>query len=549
MTMPGFSRTSSLNRKLLILVMLAAALMLAGCGGRADAAAEAPPSATDTPWPTLAPVIPTPSPTLRGSNNATGEAGEEATGEPVEGTPEPPTRATTVQVSSGPQLVEQFRTTVAPGTTAVFPLEGKIDHPVRIEVIVLSGNLDPVIVIYNTQGDRLAQSNTAGPNQPEVIGQFVFPVDGYYELGITGGDGEGEVGVSVYRLDPADVEGGGTFEAIDQTLHGVIDHPSTYHTFRLPVQRGQRFDLGAEALTEGLDLQYELYDPTGALVAARDDNVDADPWLWNYMPNQSGVYTLVLSNYGETTGQYRVSYTISQSAGEAVLGARTELELQGSPRRSSWLTFEATALDAVSVEVEPLAEGVDVMVALYDSNGNKIVEVNEGGVGAKEVMSLVQFPFDTRYQIEFSTNAEGGLVEYYIRYYKQVELDDEKTGGFIAPGKFGKSGEIEGPGSVITYLFDAGAGTLIGIDAHATGRGNNLDLGFDLYAPDGTRLVRRDDVVGKNPVLDGIELAQSGRYALTLWNYGGTTGTFDVFVNDLGAPATPPGPPLDLGGE
>ena len=117
---------------------------------------------------------------------------------------------------------------------------------------MLSGNLDPVIVIYNTQGDRLAQSNTAGPNQPEVIGQFVFPVDGYYELGITGGDGEGEVGVSVYRLDPADVEGGGTFEAIDQTLHGVIDHPSTYHTFRLPVQRGQRFDLGAEALTEGL---------------------------------------------------------------------------------------------------------------------------------------------------------------------------------------------------------------------------------------------------------------------------------------------------------
>lgn len=531
--------------------ILIAALVLTACGGGpVDAAAEGTPAATETPWPTLAPFVPTPTVTPLGGQPDDAEGTEEGDEgeEEAEETPEPPAGATAVRVATGPELVEQYRTSIMPGAIAVFPLAGEMDHPVRIEVIVLSGDLDPVVVISNTAGDRLAQSNTGGPNQPEVIGQFVFPVDGYYELGITGGDGEGEVGVSVYRLDPADLEGGGTFDTIDQTLHGVIDHPSTYHTFRLPVERGQRFDLGAEALTEGLDLLYELYDPTGEMVAARDDNVDANPWLWNYMPGQSGVYTLVVTNYGETTGEYELSYTASESGGEAVLGTRTELGLQGSPRRSTWLTFEATALDAAYVEVQPVDEGVDVTVALYDSSGNKIVEVNEGGVGEDEVMSLVQFPFDTRYQIEFTTNGEDGLIEYYIRYYKQVELDEETTGSFIAPGKFGKSGEIEGPGTVITYLFDAAAGSLVGVDAHATGS-SALDLGFDLYAPDGTRMVRRDDTVGKNPVLDGIELAQTGRYALTLWNYAGTTGTYDVFVTDPGAPATPPGPPLDVDGE
>lgn len=495
-------------------MLLIAGLCLTGCGSTASTGETSVATPTATPWPTL-----------RAAD-----------------TPRPVTSQPTVESrlsetpQSGPELLDQYRVDVHVDSVSVYPLSGDPDHPVRIEVIVLSGDLDPVVEVSNSNGDRLAHSDTGGRGEPEVIGQFIFPTAGYYELGIASAEGEGEVGVSVYELGQAGLEGGGTFSSMDEELSATILHPATYHTFRLPVRRGERFDLVAESLTEDLDLLFELYDPDGVLVAARDDNVGLDPALWNYMPDHDGPYTVVVSNYGETTGDYVLRVSPSTGVGSVNLGMRTELELTGVPRRSSWLTLEGQALDAVYVEARPVDPGVDVSIVFYDGNGNQLTGVDLAGSGEEEALTLVQFPFDGEYQIEFATMAESGKIEYYVRLTRQVDLE---YGGLVVAGGFGKEGEIEGPGTVYSYVFDASAGDLIGVDAHATGiRG--LDLGFDLYAPDGTRLLRQDDDVGVNPVIDRYELPEAGRYAVTVWNYGDTVGEFDVFITKPDAPATPP---------
>lgn len=480
----------------LISLAFTAGLILVGC----RTAAEEPvtPTATPTPWPTLVPVY-TPAAT------------------------EPPP---VEEVSSGPVLVEQYRAEILEDAMSVFPLEGHIDQPVRIEVIVLEGDLDPVVVINSAAGDRLAESNTGEAGQPEVIGQFLFPGDGYYELGLYAASGSGQVGVSVYHLAPADLEGGGVFTSIDEELHGTITRPASFHTFRLPLERGQRIDLAATALTEDLDLLFELYGPDGSLVTARDDNVGVDPYLWNFMPDQSGVYTVVLTNYDEHTGDYTLRVSPSESAGEAVIGSRTEIALEGSPRRSTWLTLDGRALAGIRVETRPLDPGVDITITITDPFGNRLVSVDEFPADAPEQLTLVQFPFDGVYQIEFATLGESGLIDYYVRPTGQADID---MGGLIAVGDAGYEGEIVGPGTALAYVFNAGEGDLIGIDAHATGEGE-LDLAFDLYDPDGHLLVSRDDSVGKNPIVDRFVLTATGRYVLILWNYGGTTGPFDLFV-------------------
>src|SRR5690606_24468818 len=138
----------------------------------------------------------------------------------------------------------------------------------------------------------------------------------------------------------------------------------------------------------------------------------------------------------------------------ATLGARTEVAVQGAPRRSTWLTFDGTALDAIYVEAQPIDEGVDVQVAVYDAYGNELISVNDAGTGAGETIALMQFPFDGHYQIEFSTLGESGVVEYYIRYYRFTELEDD-TGGMVVAGGFGKSGELADPNMAVTYLFEA----------------------------------------------------------------------------------------------
>jgi hypothetical protein len=482
-------------------------IVLAGCISVRGAPGAPIPTPSLTPWPTLAPLM----------------------------TAEPGPQEVAVQ-AVGPQLIDKFRVQVMPEVLSVFPLAGDTEHPVRVEVIVLSGDVDPIITINNEAGDQLASANRSGVGEPETIGQFQFPSTGYYELGIGSASGQGDVGVSIYSLDPALLEGGGVFTSMDQELHGTMRQPASYHTFRLPVERGKRFDLSAAALTEGLDLQFELYGPDGALLEARDDNIGKDPYLWNYMPSQTGTYTVVLSNFDEHVGDYVLKVSPSTAGGEAVVGTRTKIDLSAEPRRSVWFTLDGSTPDGVLVDARP-ATGMDLTVAMYDQYGNRLTLADLGGDGARELLSFVQFPFDGSYQVEFSTKSGGGEMEYYIRPIRQVDIE---LGGKTAPGGGVKKGEISGPGMVLAYTFDAQAGDLIGVDAHATG-GTGLDLGFDLYSPDGYLLVTKDDDVGKDPMLDRIELTKSGRYVLLLWNYGGSTGPFELFVTSPEAPATPPG--------
>src|SRR5574341_173876 len=482
-----------------------AGLIVVGCrGGQKD---EATPPASATPWPTLAQVVTLDAVTLTA---------------PVE--------------SSGPQLVDQFRVDVQSDAVSIFPLAGDIDQPVRIEVIVLSGTLDPAIVISNLTGHQLAQANSGGLGQPEVIGQFIFPGNGYYELGISSVSGSGEVGVSIYRLSAADLEGGGVFSSIDQELSGSMTNPASYHTFRLPLERGTRVDITATALSEGLDLLFELYGPDGTLLAARDDNVGVDPVLWNFMPDQSGTYTLVLSNFDEHVGDYNLRISPSESGAQAVLGRRTTLTLQGSPRRSTWLTLDGRALDGIEVEARPLSPGVDIQVTLTDPNGNVLVTANLSKADEPERITLAMFPYDGEYQIEFLTLGESGEIDYYIGAVRGADIE---MGGRVSLGRARHEGAITGPGTALVYAFEAAAGDLVGIDAHATGD-SELDLGFTLFDPDGYLVMAADDLVGKDPIVDRIELTVAGRYVLIIWNFGDTTGTFDLYLTNPEAPDAPP---------
>jgi hypothetical protein len=81
---------------------------------------------------------------------------------------------------------------------------------------------------------------------------------------------------------------------------------------------------------------------------------------------------------------------------------------------------------------------------------------------------------------------------------------------------------------------------LISVAARAVGQGSNLDLVFDVYGPDGTIIKRNDDDLGKDPVADRIEVSLAGRYVVTIWNYGGTIGLFELVIDNPEAPAALP---------
>ena len=497
------------------LVILVGLVTLSGC---LISSSEHPSASSfDTPWPTLSPLTP-----LTGTVEAVTENGS-------------------------PKLVSKFRVDVVDGAMDVYPLEGIADEPVRIEVIVLQGNLDPVIAVSNDHGDQLAYANSAGPGSPEVIGQFQFPDSGYYELGIgTSSAGAGQLGVSIYRFRAGSLTGGGTFTRLGQTLRGTISQPATYQIYRFPAQRGTRFDISASALTEGLDLLFSLFGPQGNLLSSRDDDVGKDPQLLNFMPDQSGEYTVVVTNFDDLVGSYELSVSESSASTVAEVETRTELVIPDPSPTSKWINYVGRALDGLRIEVRPLDLGMDVAVSIYDQYGNRLTTANERGANQSEALSLVQLPFDGPYEIEFISLGEPGRIDYLIQNTRSADM---KQGGRVALSNFPRDGMIDETGTMLSYTFDADAGTLISVAARPGAADVTLDLGFDVYGPDGYLLAHHDDDVGKDPIADRIELPLTGRYVVTLWNFGGTHGPFEMLIANSEAPVAPPsgGPTPDTG--
>ncbi|MBN1119819.1 MAG: hypothetical protein JXJ17_01975 [Anaerolineae bacterium] len=428
------------------------------------------------------------------------------------------------RVGEGIELLERYRAEIIPDAVSIYPLEGRLDRPLSIEVMVLSGDIDPVLEIYTMEGHQLVIANSSGVGEPEKLSVIEFPADGYYELGISSEGGSGEVGISVYGLEGQSSEGGGSFYSFPGEMTGKMADVGTVHMFRIPAQRGERFDAWAQAVGDELDLFFDLYDPDGHLVAARDDNVGLDPYLWNFMADRSGIYSLALKNYGTTIGDY-VLRVDQSSGGELVsFDEPISFELQASPRRSAWFAFDCRASEPISIEARPQNPELDFEIALYDQNGNRLLNVNNSSPGQPEILTFVQLPYDGRYQVEFFPLETEGLVEFTITH---ALADVGEIGAPVEMGGVPLPCHMDGPGTLLSYTFEAEAGDTLNIGVRFSA-GVPIDLNFDLYDPDGYLLASSRGVEGAGALVQDYSLPVAGSYVMVFWNQGQQAGDFEV---------------------
>lgn len=491
-----------------ILCILLLAVTLAGCGGAtvdASVTSEPPPG---TPLPTVAPV-------------AEGDAA---------------TLAAEV-AQEGWELLYSARGDVDPQAEAIFGVTGEAGVAMRIEARVHIGQPDLVLELSTPGSDVLARVDASGPGQSEVISEFLVPTTGYYEMAIQSLEGTGVVDVLVYQLSPEILTGGGVIPGFDQPVRGSMDRPATIHTYRLPVERAQRFDLWATATSGDLDLLFELYDPQGNLVASRDDDLNFDPYVFNVMPPASGEYTIVLTNYEQTTGNYEIMATRSQSSGQLSFGTRQLVSLPLEPAHGVFVEFIGVAGDGISISAEPINPGIDLTLAVHDVFGNELVFANRGGQGEGERLGRVQLPYDGPYQLEFGTLREGGEVRYDA--YERTPFDFD-TGGPEIVFPTTRNVTVLESGTTHVYWFDGQEGQRITLDA--TTLAGTMDLAFDLFGPPGNLLSARDDDRGRDPVLENYPLPFTGRYYVVL-----KTGD-DHLGGQYRLTATTPAPPDEAPG-
>lgn len=461
---------------------LTLALLLAACAGRGDAPPETG-SLPGTALPTIAPV----------------DAG-----------------ALTAQASEASQqglvLLKSFRGDVQPEAEAIFGLTGEAGEAVRIEVQVRLGEPDLALHLSTPSGEILANVDVGGPGESEVIGEFRLPAEGYYELAVQSLENTGQVDVLIYEISGEVLSGGGALPGLGQPVTGSMDRPATFHTYKLRTERGQRFDLRATALSGDLDLVFELYDPQGEPVVKRDDSLDKDPYLFNYMPQLSGDYTVVLTNFEGTTGTYQIIAEASQGGSPLDFGRRQVISLPTEPHHGAWVPFISTAGEGLSINADPLNPNTDLTLAVHDVFGNRLAFADNGGPGAGESLR-VQVPYDGPYQLEFGTLSEGGEVRYDA--YERSSFDFDTSGPLIEfPTLRDVTILLQQGGETHAYWFDGEQGQRITIDA--TARSGTLDLAFDLLDEAGNVLSAHDDDRNTDPVLENYPLPYTGRYYLVL---------------------------------
>jgi hypothetical protein len=111
-----------------ISLALSAGLILVGC--QSERTAETATPSTPTPWPTLASLVTT-------QMSTSGE-----------------------HITLGPQLIDKFRVNVQDGTMSLFPIEGYLDRPVRIEVLLEGDSIR--YCLKRCFSHRLASANSGG---------------------------------------------------------------------------------------------------------------------------------------------------------------------------------------------------------------------------------------------------------------------------------------------------------------------------------------------------------------------------------------------------
>ena len=78
-----------------------------------------------------------------------------------------------------PELLERYRAEIAYPLQEVFPLPGTTEYAIRIEVVVLAGDINPSIAINNADGEHLVYLDEAGVGEDEILPHFEDRTSGF----------------------------------------------------------------------------------------------------------------------------------------------------------------------------------------------------------------------------------------------------------------------------------------------------------------------------------------------------------------------------------
>lgn len=209
---------------------------------------------------------------------------------------------------------------------------------IGIRMAVLSGSLDPLLILLDPQGNEIARNDDdpLGTNRDAYLREFAITQPGQYIIVATRfqeglGSTTGEFSLTLELQPgnrPATPAGGGTPPPppdgappilMGQTVTGRIEANVGSVRFQFQARRGMVIGIRMNALSGNLDPLIILLDGQGNEIARNDDDPrgsSGNSFLRNFTIPADGVYTIVATrfqeNLGSTTGEFNLTLEMGQ---------------------------------------------------------------------------------------------------------------------------------------------------------------------------------------------------------------------------------------------
>ncbi|MBI5931635.1 MAG: pre-peptidase C-terminal domain-containing protein [Chloroflexi bacterium] len=170
---------------------------------------------------------------------------------------------------------------------------------------------------------------------------------------------------------------------LGQTYTGTITNQNPKDVYTLDLAQGDQLSVNVDATSGSLDTLLLLLDPNGQRLLDNDDRAAGitDSTIQTTI-NTAGIYTVVVSRYGQVIGGTEGAYTLSINTGQQVANG-TPVATNGTP--TTPIVTTDSNLPAGSVEVLlTWATDHDLQLLVRDPLGNSVyddaTQVSSGGI-------------------------------------------------------------------------------------------------------------------------------------------------------------------------
>lgn len=440
----------------------------------------------------------------------------------------------------------------------VYALNGTRGAVVSFDLRITSGNLDPVLTLFDSDGREILRRDDSADEQ-NISLTHTFDADDLYYLvigrfGSVVGLSSGEFELTIERVGVLSLPGTTLQygEAITNTITNT--QPIIFYTFQ--ARQGDILNFEMVRKSGNLDPLLQIVDSNRFLIAENDD-ADAltrDARLENILIEQDGTYIVVATRYAQASGESVGGFVllISESGNSGLGNSRRApaLTLFGTTREGEitdrqyeqFFSFQAEEDQLITVVMDRASQPglLDAYLVITDSTFTPLVEDDDSGAGFNARIANFRIPADGTYNvIATRTGREGGTTtgEYTLRIDSPgFAFDSVSTN--IPRLRYGAQvpSSIDNDTPEEFYVFWGVRGDIVNISM--LGNQGSLDPVLELLDNDRVRILRDDDGGSNdNARIDAYPLPYTGVYYIRATRYEGsgkqnnTTGTYTLVLS------------------